>query len=176
MHSTLVLPVLAALACLPAVSHAQQCPTGYIATTVTGRTTMMNISQTRQIGQVCLTLTTADGREIFEDCGAMLGKVTSMDAETGASTLNHTAVFDYLESFQTLNDAAQVTGVLDVDADGNPCAFSATEHLIKIRSGTGIFYGATIDVMAEGSISYCPDKNLNTFQMSGHGCVRRHRR
>jgi hypothetical protein len=176
MHSRLVLSVLAALACLPAVGHAQQCPTGYTPTTVTGRVTTMNISQTRQVGQICLTMVTADGRELFDDCGALLGKVTSTDTTTGTSTLNHTAAFDLLESFQTQNDVTQVTGVLDADADGNPCAFSATEHMTRIRSGTGIFYGAIIDVAGEGSISFCPDKNLNTFQLSGHGCVRRHHR
>lgn len=176
MHSKLVISVLAALACLPVVTHAQQCPTGYTATTVTGRVTTMNVSQTRQVGQICLVMVTADGREVFDDCGALVGKVTAMDATTGASTLNHTAVFELLESFQTYQDAAQITGVIDTDADGNPCAFSVTEHMTKLRFGTGIFNGATINVVGEGSISFCPDKNLNTFQLKGQGCVRNRRR
>jgi hypothetical protein len=172
MHSRLVLSVLAAIACLPGASFAQQCPTGYTAATVTGRVTTMNISQTRQVGQICLVMTTADGREVFDDCGALVGKVTAMDAAAGTSTLNHTAVFELFESFQTNQDAAQITGVLDTDADGNPCALSVTEHMTKLRSGTGIFNGATIDVIANGSISFCPDKNLNNFQLSGQGCLR----
>jgi hypothetical protein len=176
MHSRLILSVLAALACLPAASHAQQCPTGYSATTVTGRVTTINISQTRQVGQICLVMVTADGREVFDDCGALVGKVTATDPATGSSTLNHTAVFELLESFQTYKDAAQVTGVLEFDASGNPCAMSVTEHMTKISSGTGIFNGATIDVVADGSISFCPDKNLNTFQLNGHGCIRNRRR
>jgi len=175
MHTRLILSVLAALACLPAVSQAQQCPAGYTATTVTGRVTTMNVSQTRQVGQICLTMVTADGRELFDDCGALLGKVTSSDTSTGASTLNHTALFDHFEAFQTQNDANQVTGVLDVDADGSPCAFSVIEHMTKIRSGSGIFQGAIIDVVGEGSISFCPDKNLNAYELKGQGCVRRHR-
>jgi hypothetical protein len=176
MHSRLVLSVLAALACLPAVSQAQQCPTGYTATTVTGRVTTINVSPTRQVGQLCLVMVAADGREVFDDCGALVGKVTAMDTATGASTLNHTAVFELFESFQTNQDVAQITGVLDTDADGNPCAFSVTEHMTKLRSGLGIFNGATINVVAEGSISFCPEKNLNTFQLNGQGCIRNRRR
>jgi hypothetical protein len=176
MHSRLILSVIASLACLPAVSHAQQCATGYTATTVTGRVTTLNISQTRQVGQICLVMTTADGREIFDDCGALVGKVTAMDAATGASTLSHTAVFELLESFQTFQDAAQITGVLETDADGVPCALSVTEHMTKLKSGSGIFNGATIDVVADGSISFCPGKNLNTFQLNGQGCIRNRRR
>jgi len=175
MHSRLVLSLVAALACLPAISHAQQCPAGYAATTVTGRVTTMNISQTRQVGQICLVMVTADGRELFDDCGAVVGKVTAMDTTTGASTLNHTAVFDLLDTFQTYQDVAQITGVLDTEADGTPCAFSVTEHMTKFKSGTGIFNGATIDVVADGSISACSDKNLNTFQLNGHGCIRKRR-
>ena len=171
MHSRLVLSVLAALACLPAVSQAQQCPTGYTATTVTGRVTTINVSPTRQVGQLCLVMVAADGREVFD-----VGKVTAMDTTTGASTLNHTAVFELFESFQTDQDVAQITGVLETDADGNPCAFSVTEHMTKLRSGLGIFNGATINVVAEGSISFCPEKNLNTFQLNGQGCIRNRRR
>lgn len=48
--------------------------------------------------------------------------------------------------------------------------------MTKIRSGSGIFNGALIDVVAEGSISFCPDKNLNAFQLNGHGCLRNRRR
>lgn len=175
MHSRLSLAVLAALLCLPAVSQAQQCAAGYTPTTVSGRVTTMNISQTKQVGQICLTMTTADGREVFDECGALLGKVTAQDLTTGASTLNHTAVFELLNSFQTVGDVAQITGVLETAPDGTPCAFSVAEHMTKFQWGTGIFNGATIDVAAQGSISFCPDKNLNTFQLQGQGCVRKRR-
>lgn len=176
MHTRLSMSVLAALLCLPAVSQAQQCATGFTPATVTGRVSTMNISATKQVGQICLTMITADGREVFDDCGALLGKVTAQDLTTGASTLSHTAVFELTESFQTNQDTAQITGVIDTAPDGSPCAFSVTEHMSKLKWGTGIFNGATIDVVAEGSISFCPDKNLNTFQLNGHGCVRNRRR
>ena len=48
--------------------------------------------------------------------------------------------------------------------------------MTKLRSGLGIFNGATINVVAEGSISFCPEKNLNTFQLNGQGCIRNRRR
>lgn len=175
MHTRLSLPVLAALLCLPAVGQAQQCAAGFTPTTVTGRVSTMNVSPTKQVGQICLTMVAADGREVFDDCGALLGKVTAQDLTTGASTLNHTAVFELIESFKTNQDVAQITGVLETAPDGTPCAFSVTEHMTKLRWGTGIFYGATIDVVAEGSISFCPQNNLNTFQLNGHGCVRSRR-
>ena len=176
MHTRLSMSVLAALLCLPAVSHAQQCAAGFTPTTVTGRVTTPNISSTKQVGQLCLTLTAADGSEVFDDCGALVGKVTSQDLSTGASTLSHTAVFELTDSFQTYQDVAQITGVLETGPDGAPCAFSAVEHMTKFKWGTGIFNGATIDVVAQGSISFCPTKNLNTFQLSGQGCVRNRRR
>ena len=176
MHTRLSLSVLAALLCLPAVSQAQQCAAGFTPTTVTGHVTTLNVSQTKQVGQICLIMTTADGREVFDDCGALLGKVTAQDLTTGASTLNHTAIFELADSFQTNQDVAQITGVLEVGPDGAPCAFSVTEHMSKFQWGTGIFNGATIDVVGQGSISFCPEKNLNTFQLNGHGCIRSRRR
>lgn len=176
MHQKLSLSVLAALLCLPVLAQAEQCATGFVPATVTGRVTTLNISQTKQVGQICLTMTAADGRELYDDCGALVGKVTAQDTATGASTLNHTAMFDLLDSFQTNGDVAQVTGVLATDADGAPCALSVVEHMTKLKWGTGVFSGATIDVVANGSISFCPGKNLNTFQLTGKGCVRNRRR
>lgn len=176
MHFRLSLALLASLAGLPVLGHAQQCAAGYLPASVTGRVTTINVSETRQVGQICMVITTADGREVFDDCGALVGKLTAMDPATGSSTLNHTALFDLTESFRTVGDSAQVTGILATDADGAPCAMSVTEHMTKLKLGTGIFYGATIDVVAEGSISFCPGNNLNNFQLSGHGCVRNKRR
>jgi len=45
----------------------------------------------------------------FNDCGALVGKVVSADPQTGASTLTHTAVFDFRNMFVTKNDQAQIT-------------------------------------------------------------------
>ncbi len=176
MHTKLTLALLAGLAAMPLSGYAQQCAAGYSSASITGRVSTVNVSETRQVGQICLVITTADGREVFDDCGALVGKVTATDLETGSSTLNHTALFDLTQSFVTEGDTARITGVLATDAEGAPCAMSVTEHMTKLNLGTGIFYGATVDVFAEGSISFCPGKNLNTFQLSGQGCVRNKRR
>lgn len=172
------LSALAIISSLPLLAGAAPlCETGTTPVSVTGHVTTINISPTKQAGQICVTLTTADGREMFEDCGALMGKITATDASTGSSTINHVAIFDLLQSFHTVGDTAQVTGVIRTDADGAPCAMSVREHMTNLQGGTGLFQGASIDVFADGSISFCPDKNLNTFRLSGQGCVRtrRHR-
>jgi hypothetical protein len=177
MHSRLHLSVLAAFICLPLVAGAQQqCPTGTTPVSVTGSVTTLNVSETKQVGQICLTLTTAGGREVFDDCGALIGKVTSVDTNTGTSTLNHAAMFDEMESLRTVQDVAQTTGLLETDANGIPCAMSIHEHMTNLHWGTGIFARATLDVFADGIMSFCPDKNLNTYQLTGQGCVRRRHR
>lgn len=176
MYQKTHLLALAVFSSLPLLGHAQQCATGYTPATLTGHVTTLNVSETKQVGQLCMLLKATDGRELFNDCGALVGKVTATNTTTGASTLNHTAVFELLESFQTYQDAAQITGVLDTDDEGAACAFSVTEQLTRLKWGTGIFSGATVNVIAEGSISFCPGKNLNTFQLNGQACVRSKRR
>lgn len=166
------LPILVALAAMPMQSGAGQCSAGSSPVSISGRVTTLNISATKQVGQICVTLVTANGREVFDDCGAVVGKVTSLDPATGTSTLNHTALFERRDSFHTQNDQAQITGVLAVDANGAPCAMSVQEHITDLQWGTGVFNKATMDVWATGSISFCPDKNLNSFQLNGEGCIR----
>jgi hypothetical protein len=176
MSSKRHLSALALIFGLPLVAGAApMCPLGTTPVSVTGRVTTINISPTKQAGQICVTLTTADGQEMFEDCGALMGKMTATDASTGSSTLNHVAIFDLLQSFHTVGDTAQVISVTRADADGAPCAMTVREHMTNLQGGTGIFQDASIDVFADGSISFCPDKNLNTFQLSGQGCVRNRR-
>ncbi len=164
---------LAALWVAPlTASYALECADG-TPVSVAGRVTTLNVSQTRQAGQICLTLTNGKGREVFDDCGALLGKITASDPDTGTSTLNHTAVFDLPHTFRTANDQAQITGVLAVDESGLPCAFSVVEHITQVSTGTGIFRRATMDAYATGSISFCPGNNLNTFSLSGQTCLRK---
>lgn len=172
MSFKISLSVVAALAAMPMQSHAAQCSTGSSPVTVSGRVTTQNLSTTKQVGQICVTLVAPDGREVFDDCGALLGKVTSMDPATGTSTLNHIAAFERRDSFHTVNDVAQITGVLAEDAAGVPCEMAVQEHITNLQWGTGIFNKATMDVWANGSASSCPGKNLNTFQLNGQACIR----
>jgi hypothetical protein len=150
-----------------------QCGTGLYHVKVDGRVTTLNVSDTKQVGQICMTMTKANGHEVFDDCGALIGKIVAVDAQTGSSTLTHTAVFDLRDMFRTRNDQGQITGVLDVDETGTPCAFSVVETISEIDRGAGIFRSATIHVTAEGSISFCPGRNLNAFTLKGEACVRK---
>lgn len=166
---------LATLLLLPLQSMAAlQCGPGLTHVNVNGSVTTLNVSDTRQAGQICVTMNrTADGREVFNDCGALIGKVVSADAQTGSSTLAHTAVFDLRDTFATRNDHAQITGYQAFDDTGAPCAFSVVETISEIDKGTGIFRGGQIDVTAIGSVSFCAGQNLNTFTLQGEACVRK---
>lgn len=169
------LMTLATLSLFPLQSLAAlQCAHGLRHVNVNGNVTTLSVSTSKQVGQICVTLVeTASGRERFNDCGALVGKVVAADAESGSSTLTHTALFDFHTAFMTRNDQAQVVGVVEVDAAGAPCTFSVAETISEIDKGTGIFRGATIAVTATGSVSVCPDKNLNTFTLTGEACIRK---
>jgi len=173
MKTTVAVRALLALSIAPwGAARALDCGTG-IPTTVSGNVSTINVSPTQQAGKICLTLTDPTGRERFDTCGALLGQTTSSNPETGESTLNHTALFKLPDLFQTASDVAQITGVLATDDTGQPCAFSVVEHISDFAAGQGIFRGARIDAYATGSISFCPNKNLNTFSLSGQACLRR---
>ena len=92
---------------------AMQCAPGLTHVSVNGNVTTLNVSATRQAGQICMTMIrTSNGSEAFNDCGALVGNVVSADLESGSSSLTHTAVFDLRDMLVTRNDHAQITGVL----------------------------------------------------------------
>ncbi len=157
---------------LPIFAHADSiCDDGSLVN-VSGRLTTINTSPTRQAGQICITLTGANGKDVFDQCGAILGTVLTSNPATGMSTLSHTAVFSDAQSFTTKNDVAQITGVLAVDAAGVPCAFNVIEKITQISSATGIFKTGAVNITAVGSVSACPTKNLNNFTLSGKACIK----
>jgi len=165
---------LATLSLFPLQSMAEmQCGPGLTHVNVNGNVTTVNVSETRQVGQICMTMVRSkNGHEVFNDCGALVGKVVAVDGLS--STLKHTAVFDLRDIFVTRGDQAQISfPPLAFDETGAPCAFSVEEHISEIDKGTGIFRGAQIDVTATGSISFCPDHNLNTFTLQGEACIRK---
>lgn len=169
------LMTLATLSLFPLQSFAAlQCGPGLRHVNVNGNVTTINVTPTKQVGQICLTLIeSASGREAFNDCGALIGRTLSSDPETGTSTQSHTAVFDLRNAFVTQNDQVQVTGVLAVDDTGAPCAFSVDETISEVQQGIGIFRGGSLAVTAEGTVSACPNKNLNTFTLTGEACIRK---
>ena len=157
---------------LPFLAHADSiCNDGSLVN-VSGRLTTINTSPTRQAGQICVTLTSANGKDVFDQCGAILGTVLTSNRDTGSSILTHTAVFSKTQSFTTKNDVAQITGVLAVDATGVPCAFTVVEKITQISWATGILKAGAADITAVGSVSACANKNLNNFTLSGQACVK----
>jgi hypothetical protein len=167
---------LATLSLFPLQSMAaMQCGPGLTHVNVNGNVTTVNVSETRQVGQICMTMVRSkNGHEVFNDCGALVGKVVTPVDKSGVSELKHTAVFDLRDIFVTRGDQAQISlPPLALDETGAPCAFSVEEHISEIDKGTGIFRGAQIDVTATGSISFCPDHNLNTFTLQGEACIRK---
>ena len=153
---------------------ALQCGPGLMHVNVTGSVTTLNVSATKQVGQVCINMIrSANGHEVFNDCGALVGKVVESDPSTGASTLTHTAVFDLRDIFVTRNDKAQIYYPTNSDETGNPCAFYVEEFISEIESGTGIFRDGQISVRARGNVNFCPDQGVNTFTLEGEACVRR---
>lgn len=169
------LMTLAALSLVPLESAAAlRCGPGLRHVNVNGSVTTINVTPSKQVGQICLALIeSASGREALNDCGALIGRTVASDPETGTSTHSHTAVFDFRNAFVTQNDQAQVTGVLAVDDAGAPCAFSVYETITEIQKGIGIFRGGSLAVTATGSVSTCPNKNLNTFTLAGEACIRK---
>ncbi len=159
---------LATLSLFPLQSMAEmKCGPGLTHVNVSGSVTTLNVSETKQVGQICLTMVrTANGREVFNDCGALIGKIVS-PAEAEIAILTHTAVFDLRDMFRTEGDTAQPTG--------SPvgCFLPVLEHISKFDKGVGIFQGAKIDVWATGSINLlCPEQpQPNTFSLSGEACV-----
>ena len=153
---------------------AMQCGTGLTHVSVNGSVTTLNVSASKQVGQICVTMIrTANGREVFNDCGALVGKVVSADPQAGSSTLVHTAVFDLRDMFVTRNDQAQIMEVQAFDDTGVPCAFSVVETISDIDKGAGMFRGGQMSVTATGNVSFCPGRNLNTFALQGEACVRK---
>ena len=157
---------------LPIFAHADSICDGGSLVNVSGRLTTINTSPTRQAGQICVTLTGANGKDVFDQCGAILGTVLSSNPATGRNILEHTVVFDKTHSFTTKNDVAQITSVLAVDAAGVPCAFNVTEKITQISGATGIFREGTANITAVGTVSACANKNLNNFTLSGQACIK----
>lgn len=173
MRIAYLLTSVAVFSAVPVFAHAggSQCESKNLVN-VSGRVTTLNISPTRQAGQICLTLTSASGKEVFDQCGAILGDVVSANRDTGQSTLNHTILFSKDQGLTTKNDTAQITGVQAVDATGMPCAFSMVEKITQISWANGILRSGPANITAAGTVSSCPNKNLNTFTLSGSACIK----
>jgi hypothetical protein len=166
-------PLHAALACavlLPLSATADDtlaCKRGYTHVTITeGSVVTVNVSETKQVGQICLTMQNDAGRVVFDDCGALIGKVTETDGAGNPTKLSHTAVFELLESFKTENDMVLHAAPL------SECSVQVSESLTQLKWGTGVFWGGQLAAQADGVVSFCPGQNKNVFDITGQACLR----
>jgi len=170
-HSLFAVALLV-IASAPANASGLTCRYGYTHATITeGTAVTVNVSQTKQVGQLCLVMEDDNGSVVFDDCGALIGTVTETDAYGQPTKLSHTAVFELLESFKTVDDQPLYSVPLG-DPGSTPCAFSVGEAFTQLKWGTGIFRGGSLNATAEGTVSFCPGANRNTFEISGEACLR----
>jgi len=169
--------LLTAIVCATVTSQASvaeplSCRAGYTHATITaGSAATVNLSAIRQVGHICLKMENDAGKVVFDDCGALIGTVTATDAVGNPTRLSHTAVFELLESFKTVDDTP-FFGVPVDPTDPAPCAFNVGERFTKLKWGTGVFSGGALNVEALGVVSFCPSQNKNTFVLSGDACLK----
>lgn len=169
--------LVTAIACAAAMSQTAvadtlSCRAGYTHATITeGSAATVNLSAIKQIGRLCLKMADDAGKEVFDDCGALVGTVTATDAAGNPTKLSHTAVFELLQSFKTVNDTP-FFGVPVDPTNPAPCAFNVGERFTEMKWGTGVFQGGALNVEAVGVVSYCPSQNKNTFVLTGEACLK----
>lgn len=149
---------------------------GYRVVDVAGTATTVNLSATKQVGTICLTFNDEKGgKQVFNECGSLIGTATAVDATTGSPTEeSHLAAFNNFDIFKTTGDMPAITGVVAFDASGAPCAVSVIERFTQLAWGTGIFRGGDLDVTGTGEVRFCSIlDNRNTFTLSGKACVRK---
>ncbi|MCP5279135.1 MAG: hypothetical protein H6935_12345 [Thiobacillus sp.] len=166
-QSTLLASVAIALFGQGAWAGGLACKAGYTHVTITeGTAATVNVSETKQVGQLCLTMENDAGRVVFDDCGALIGTVTERDALGNPTKLSHTAVFELLESFKTANDTVLYA------VPQSECSFNVAESMTRLKWGTGVFLGGKLNAEATGMVSFCPGQNKNTFEITGEACLR----
>lgn len=139
-----------------------------------GSVTTENITSTLQIGNISLTLSDS-GSPVFSETGSLVGNITGADSYF-TTFLSHKARFPQGDSFVTNDDTAvpdyQYGTPVRTEIDGVACSYWIRETISDIVKGTKFFKNVTsVNVIAEGYISSCPNENENHFTISGELCV-----
>ena len=137
-----------------------------------GTVSTENVTSTLQLGSINLTLS-LDGSTVFSETGSLAGNITGTDG-VGTTLLSHRAKFPQGNMFVTKADTANLAYpyVRKILADATPCSFWINETISDISLGARFFRKVTsLNVVAEGYISNCPDENENHFELSGEICV-----
>jgi hypothetical protein len=141
---------------------------------VSGHIHTVNISDKIQSGAIKLKIK-VDGQPYFYKRGTIIGRIVGqgIDSDSGAPFLlaNHNMFLGWRTIVATSNDYALLTPT--GFHNGAPCAFDVVE---KMTSAVGSgklkpISNNTHNVIAKGSISFCPFKNRNTFELSGTVCL-----
>lgn len=135
-------------------------------TSVYGTVDTVNVSETIQVGTIHLKLINEKGDVKYEEDGAIVGRVTSSDPETGASTLDHHIFFTDGSTIETTDDQAQL-----IPPFTSPCSFNVVETINNFW-GTKEFKRASGNIYANGTISFCEGSNGNHFDLSGTVCLK----
>lgn len=134
--------------------------------TVSGKVETINLSETLQLGEIELTLTSGKhGKTVFDETGGVIGRITESNPLTGESYLNHSIIFQGGTRIETEGDYAKIQYPLSA------CSFAVVETISNYR-GSGVFYGATGEIVATGTVSVPPCPNKNEFTLSGTVCMK----
>lgn len=182
--------LLSAIACTAvtyqaAMAEPLSCRGGHTHVTIThGSAVTANLSAIRQIGHLCVRMEDDQGKEVFNDCGALIGTVTATDTYGNPTKFSHTAAFEplaspgndksgyeRLESFKTVDDTLFFAAPVD-NAGQPPCAFNVRERFTTMGWGTGVFKDGALNMEAVGVVSFCPSQNYNAFVLSGDACLK----
>jgi hypothetical protein len=143
------------------------CPSGYTEASVSGSVSTMNISATQQFGSIDMQLTkNGNSKVLFDESGDLIGTVTAQSDDGSVTTLSHTITFDDGSTIETMGDKSTIEAI----TSDYYCSFLVKE-IINNFWGTQTFKRATGEIRADGSISFEPCENQNTFELSGTVCL-----
>lgn len=141
---------------------------------VSGKIRTTNISDSIQSGSVKIKIK-VDGRLYYASRGRVIGRIIEqgIDPSTGQpyAILNHNMFLGWRTAVATSNDQAVLVPTRFYG--GAPCAFNVVEEITS-AVGSNRLRSLSNDghhVKAEGSISFCPGSNRNTFKLSGTVCI-----
>jgi hypothetical protein len=144
---------------------ANECQKNFQATEVTGTVSTSSLGETMQSGTIDLQLTSIKkGKVLFDDHGAIVGRITVPTDEFGLTILDHNMIFDGGSTIETSGDIAQIVGLPDEFLN------FPVEEIISNFWGTKTFKRATGTINASGTVN--PYTGLNDFILSGTVCIR----
>lgn len=141
---------------------------------VSGWVHTTNLSNVLQSGVIKLVIE-VDGEIYFKRKGVIIGQITYQGSnEDGLPTasLEHDIFFGFGNRMETFNDRAVL--IPTKFENGIPCEFDVSE-VISEAIGTKRLKHLSNDeheIFADGSVSFCSDKNKNKFELSGTVCIK----